>query len=128
MTKMFPIVLVAAGILALAYGAVNYSEQTHEANVGPLDITVALGAVGGGLLVRRTLVDKGDEMSVAKVSEISATSSKSFEDALKQGIARANKTLRNVRSAWVKEQQVHVNEGLITEYQVNMMVTFVIDD
>ena len=60
MTKMFPIVLVAAGILALAYGAVNYSEQTHEANVGPLDITVALGAVGGGLLVRRTLVDKGE--------------------------------------------------------------------
>ena len=67
-------------------------------------------------------------MSVAKISEISATSSKSFEDALKQGIARANKTLRNVRAAWVKEQQVHVKEGAITEYQVNMMVTFVIDD
>jgi hypothetical protein len=67
-------------------------------------------------------------MSVAKVSEISATSSKSFEDALQQGIARANKTLRNVRSAWVKEQQVRVTQGAITEYQVNMMVTFVIDD
>ena len=67
-------------------------------------------------------------MSVAKVSEISATSSKSFEDALQQGIARANKTLRNVKSAWVKEQQVRVTEGSITEYQVNMMVTFVIDD
>jgi dodecin len=67
-------------------------------------------------------------MSVAKVSEISATSSKSFEDALKQGIARANKTLRNVRAAWVKEQQVHVSKGSIIEYQVNMMVTFVIDD
>ena len=67
-------------------------------------------------------------MSVAKVSEISATSSTSFEDALKQGIARANKTLRNVRSAWVKEQQVHVSKGAITEYQVNMLVTFVIDD
>ena len=67
-------------------------------------------------------------MSVAKVAEISATSSKSFEDALNQGIARANKTLRNVRAAWVKEQQVHVNQGAITEYQVNMMVTFVIDD
>jgi flavin-binding protein dodecin len=67
-------------------------------------------------------------MSVAKVSEISATSSKSFEDALQQGIARANKTLRNVRSAWVKEQQVHVSKGSITDYQVNMMVTFVIDD
>jgi flavin-binding protein dodecin len=67
-------------------------------------------------------------MSVAKVSEISATSSKSFEDALKQGIVRANKTLRNVRTAWVKEQQVHVSKGEITEYQVNMLVTFVIDD
>jgi flavin-binding protein dodecin len=67
-------------------------------------------------------------MSVAKISEISSTSSKSFEDALQQGIARANKTLRNVRSAWVKEQQVHVSKGEITEYQVNMLVTFVIDD
>jgi flavin-binding protein dodecin len=67
-------------------------------------------------------------MSVAKVSEISATSTKGFEDALKQGIARANKTLRNVRTAWVKEQQVHVTNGAITDYQVNMLVTFVIDD
>jgi hypothetical protein len=67
-------------------------------------------------------------MAVAKVSEISATSSKSFEDALQQGLARANKTLRNVKAAWVKEQQVHVSNGAITEYQVNMMVTFVIDD
>jgi len=67
-------------------------------------------------------------MSVAKVSEISATSSKSFEDALKQGIERAHKTLRNVKSAWVKEQHVRVTDGSIMEYQVNMMVTFVIDD
>ena len=67
-------------------------------------------------------------MSIAKVSEISATSKKSFEDAVVQGLARANKTLRNVRSAWIKEQQVRVSDGKITEYQVNMMVTFVIDD
>lgn len=67
-------------------------------------------------------------MSVAKVSEISATSTASFEDALKQGISRANKTLRNVRSAWVKEQQVRISDGTVREYQVNMMVTFVIDD
>ncbi len=67
-------------------------------------------------------------MSIAKVSEISATSAKSFEDAVGQGLARANKTLRNVRSAWIKEQQVRVHEGAITEYQVNMMVTFVIED
>jgi dodecin len=69
-----------------------------------------------------------DDMSVAKVSEISSTSTKSFEDALQQGIARANKTLRNVRTAWIKEQQVHVTNGAITDYQVNMLVTFVIDD
>jgi flavin-binding protein dodecin len=67
-------------------------------------------------------------MSIAKVTEISATSKKSFEDAIQQGIARANKTLRNVRSAWIKEQQVRVEGGGITEYQVNLMVTFVIDD
>lgn len=67
-------------------------------------------------------------MSVAKVSEISATSNESFEDALRQGIARASATLRNVRSAWVKEQQVRVTQGSIAEYQVNLMVTFVIDD
>ncbi len=67
-------------------------------------------------------------MSIAKVSEISATSTKGFEDAIKEGIARANKTLRNVRSAWIKEQQVRVSKGSITEYQVNMMITFVIDD
>jgi flavin-binding protein dodecin len=67
-------------------------------------------------------------MSVAKVSEISSTSKKSFEDAIAIGISRANKTLRNVRSAWIKEQQVRIEKGKITEYQVNMLITFVIDD
>ncbi len=67
-------------------------------------------------------------MSIAKVSEISATSKKGFEDALQQGLKRANKTLRNIRRAWIKEQHVRVENGRITEYQVNMMVTFVLDD
>ena len=67
-------------------------------------------------------------MSVAKVSEISATSSKSFEDAMQQGIARASKTLRNVRAAWIKEQHVRCDSGRIVEYQVNMLVTFGLDD
>jgi len=67
-------------------------------------------------------------MSVAKVSEISSTSTKSFEAAINEGLARANKTLRNVKSAWIKEQQVRVKKGVITEYQVNMMITFVIDE
>ena len=67
-------------------------------------------------------------MAVARVTEISSTSSKSFDDAVQQGIARAAKTLRNVRGAWVKEQRVDVQDGKITEYQVNLMVTFVLDD
>jgi dodecin len=67
-------------------------------------------------------------MSVAKVSEISATSPKSFEDAIQQGLTRAGETLRHVRGAWIKEQHVRCDEGRITEYRVNMMVTFVLDD
>ena len=67
-------------------------------------------------------------MSVAKVSEIRATSPKSFEDAIQQGLTRASKTLRNLRGAWVKEQHVRCENGKITEYQVNMMVTFILDD
>ena len=64
---------------------------------------------------------------VARVTEISARSTESFEDAIKVGIERATQTLRGVRSAWVKEQQVTVDEGRIAEYQVNLMVTFVLE-
>ena len=67
-------------------------------------------------------------MSVAKVSEISATSTKGFEDAVQQGLARASKTLRGIQAAWIKEQRVRCENGRIVEYQVNMMVTFVLDD
>ena len=67
-------------------------------------------------------------MAVARVTEISSTSTTSFEDAIKSGLDRANSTLRNVRSAWIKEQQVRLEGGSITEYQVNMLVTFVLDD
>jgi hypothetical protein len=67
-------------------------------------------------------------MSIARITEISSTSTKSFEDAVQQGISRATKTLRNVRSAWVKEQQVRVENGKINQYQVNLMVTFVLED
>lgn len=66
--------------------------------------------------------------SVAKVSEISAKSEKSFEDAIHVGLARASKTLRNVTAAWVKEQRVEIVSGKIQTYQVNLMVTFVLDD
>ncbi len=67
-------------------------------------------------------------MSVARVTEISSTSPKSFDDAIAQGIARATKTLRNVKSAWVKEHRVEVIDNRVTEYQVNMLVTFVLED
>lgn len=67
-------------------------------------------------------------MSVARVTEISSTSTKSFEDAVNQGIARASSTLRNVQSAWIKEQTVRVENGSVSAYQVNMMVTFVLED
>ena len=65
--------------------------------------------------------------SVARVIESSAQSSKSFEDAIESGLARAEKTLRNVTSAWVKEQRMDVKKGKITGYQVNLLVTFVLD-
>lgn len=67
-------------------------------------------------------------MSVARVTEISATSKKSFDDAVENGIKRASKTLRGISGAWVKEQKVMVEDGKITGYQVNMNVTFVLDD
>ncbi len=66
-------------------------------------------------------------MSVAKVSEISATSETSFDDAIANGIARASKTLRNIKGAWVNEMKVNCKDGKVTEYCVNMKVTFVID-
>jgi len=67
-------------------------------------------------------------MSVAKVTELSSTSDKSFEDAITQGIARAARTIRNIRSAWIKEQQVRCDNGRIVEYQVNLSITFVLDE
>ena len=66
-------------------------------------------------------------MSVARVTELSVSSTQSFEDAIQQGIARATQTLRNVRSAWVKEQRVSIENNQIAEYQVNLLVTFVLD-
>jgi flavin-binding protein dodecin len=66
-------------------------------------------------------------MSVARVTELSCTSTESFEDAIKQGIDRANRTLRQVRSAWVKEERVNVRDGAL-EFQVNILVTFVLED
>lgn len=65
-------------------------------------------------------------MSVAKVIEISATSTKSFEDAVMQGVTRASDTLSSVKGAWIKDQKVVIKDGKIAEYRVNMKVTFVL--
>ena len=67
-------------------------------------------------------------MTVARVTEITASSKKSFEDAVAVGVARANKTLKNVRGAWVQDQKVTVDKGKISEYRVTMKITFVLED
>lgn len=67
-------------------------------------------------------------MSVARVTEIISASTKSFDDAVTSGVARANKTLKNVRSAWVQDQKVTVEGGKISEYRVTLKVTFVLED
>ncbi len=68
-------------------------------------------------------------MSVARVTEIKASSTKSFDDAIKEGVARAQKTLKNIRSAWVENQEVLIDgNGQITEYRVQMKVTFILED
>jgi flavin-binding protein dodecin len=69
-----------------------------------------------------------DIMSIARITEISSTSEKSFEDAIQSAVTRATQTLRNVRGAWVKEQQIKIDNGRIIEYQVNLMITFVLED
>lgn len=66
-------------------------------------------------------------MAVARVTEIISASSKSFEDAVDRGIARANKTLRNVTGAWIKSQKVVIEKGKIVEYRVNLKVTFILE-
>lgn len=67
-------------------------------------------------------------MAVAKNIEITSSSTTSFDDALNSGIARAAKTINNIKSAWVKEQKAEVNEGKVTEYRVTMILTFVLSD
>jgi flavin-binding protein dodecin len=67
-------------------------------------------------------------MSVAKITEIQSSSTTSFDDAITSGIARANKTLRNLTGAWIKSQKVVVENGKITEYRVLMKVSFVLQD
>jgi flavin-binding protein dodecin len=70
----------------------------------------------------------GTTMSIAKVTEIIASSKKSFDDAINQGVKRANKTLKNIKGAWVKDQQVEISNGKVTGYKVVLKITFVLKD
>jgi flavin-binding protein dodecin len=67
-------------------------------------------------------------MSIARIVEISSTSGKSFEDAVAQGVARASKTLRGIKGAWIKEQEVQVKEDKIVGYKVTLKITFVLEE
>jgi dodecin len=77
---------------------------------------------------QRASQDKGDHMSVARVTELSAVSETGFEDAIRQGVARATSTLRGVEGAWIKDMNVLIEDGNVTGYKVNMEVTFVLED
>ena len=67
-------------------------------------------------------------MTVARITEISSVSNASFQDAIEQGVARANKTLKNVKGAWVKDQEVTIDNGKVSGYKVILKVTFVLSD
>ena len=102
----------------------GYQQGDHyghcPAKCGPFDLRPA------PLMVR--LFREEEIMSIARITEISSTSEKSFEDAIQSAVTRATQTLRNVRGAWVKEQQIKIDNGRIIEYQVNLMITFVLED
>ena len=76
---------------------------------------------------RRQNAVKENAMTVAKVTEITSTSDKSFDDAIRRGLQRASKTLKNVTGAWIADQEVSVKDGKITNYRVRMRVTFVLE-
>lgn len=71
---------------------------------------------------------KGKIMTVARITEISSVSDKSFQDAIVQGVERANKTLKNVKGAWIKDQEVTIDNGKVTGYKVILKVTFILSD
>jgi flavin-binding protein dodecin len=104
-----------------APGRVRASRSSVEAVY-----TLILPATARPLLLQSSSNTEDDVMAIAKVTEIIAASPKSFEEAIREGIARANKTLKNVEGAWVAEQKVVVEKGKITEYRVTMRVTFIL--
>jgi hypothetical protein len=100
-------------------------------NVGPRHSQfVGLRCIEGVALAQtgeRSTHRRRQIMSVAKTTEIISSSTTSFDDAMKQGIARATKTLKNVSGAWIQDQKVVIDDGKVTEYRVTMKVTFVLE-
>ena len=94
------------------------------------DIFITLGGLDASLRSTKRVSHhtREDIVSVARVTEITSSSPKSFDEAMRAGLARANKTLENVSGAWIKNQEVVTKNGKITEYRVRMKVTFVLND
>jgi dodecin len=117
------------GRLSRGYGPLSRRIQRPIADMFSLSLQVVGKNVSSSS--ERASEKKGvtqEDMSVATVTEISAVSDKSFEDAIQQGIARATKTLRNVEGAWVKDQNVMIEDGNIKGYKVNLEITFVLEE
>lgn len=93
-------------------------------SVSERQATVAVNAVP----YTRPTTNQEEDMSVAKVTEIISSSSKSFDDAINEGIKRAGKTLENIKGAWVKDQNLVVENDKVVEYRVTLVVTFVLND
>ena len=112
------------------YGPLSMRIQRSAADMFSLSLQVVGKNVSSSSSERASdkRGDSKEDMSVATVTEISAASDTSFEDAVQQGIARATKTLRNVEGAWVKDQNVMIEDGNIVGYKVNLEVTFVLDE
>jgi flavin-binding protein dodecin len=98
----------------------------RQSPLGEQDFTKA----GGRSTIQRwpSIHERRDAMSVARVTEITASSTQSFEDAVRVGIERANKTLQNVKGAWIQEQKIKIANGKVAEYRVNMKITFILKD
>lgn len=94
--------------------------------MGVGDFAVGFRAQVDSLKFRQRVQPEGAIMSIAKTIEVTASSKKGFDDAVKQGVAKASETLENITGAWVKDQSVKVNKGKIAEYTVRMKLTFVL--
>src|SRR5215208_6278488 len=118
------------GASGRGYGPLSTRIQRPAANMFSLSLQVVGKNVSSSSSERASEKrgDSREDMSVATVTEISALSDKSFEDAIQQGIARATKTLRNVEGAWIKDQNVMIEDGNIKGYKVNLEVTFVLEE